>query len=71
MPVSAPREYETPDICCFCGRAVEPADPDRLRIGARWEQDGSQLEQGWGAHRGCLLERLHEQVKGQGPFFGG
>ena len=68
MPVSTPREQETSGICCFCGRAVEPGDPDRVRIDVRSEQDGGQLEQTWGAHHGCLLERLHEDVKGQGPF---
>ena len=69
MPVSTPREQETSDICCFCGRIVELADPERVRIGVGWGRDGSELEQSWAAHRGCLLERLDEQVKGRGPFF--
>jgi hypothetical protein len=57
-------------LCCFCGQSVEQEAPDRIRLGVRWLEDGREREQSWGAHRGCLLERLHEGVKGQGPFFG-
>ena len=69
MPVSAAREQEPSGLCCFCGQVVDRADPERVRIGVRWEREGTELDQSWGAHHGCLLECLHEQIKGQGPFF--
>ena len=69
MPVTTAPQQLTSEICCFCGQVLEHEDPERVRIGVRWERAGDEVEQSWGAHRECLLERLHEQVKGQGPFF--
>ena len=60
---------QTSDLCCFCGQGIEHTDPERIRIDACWEEGGNECEQSWRAHRRCLLERLHEAVKGQGRFF--
>jgi len=61
---------QTSDLCCFCGQGIEHTDPERIRIDARWEEGGNEREQSWRAHRRCLLERMHEAVMGEGPFFG-
>ena len=70
LPVSTSKGPVRSDICCFCGESVEHADPEHLRIDARWEQGGDERQQSWGAHQACLLDRMHDRVKGQGPFFG-
>lgn len=70
MPVNALRGPVTSDVCCFCGQRVEYADPEHIRIGVRWDDGGKERTQSWGAHHACLVERMHDRVKGQGPFFG-
>jgi hypothetical protein len=70
VPGSALRDPVTPDVCCFCGVSVEHSDPQRVRLDARWTSDGTDQHQSWAAHHKCLLERMHEGVMGQGPFFG-
>jgi|SRR5580693_7019790 hypothetical protein len=57
------------DVCCFCGETVEHADRERVRLSVRWIDGDDEREQSWGAHQSCVLERLNERVKGQGPFF--
>jgi hypothetical protein len=37
--------------CFFCGESRDDADP--ITLAAIWEEDGKQMEQYWGAHRGC------------------
>ena len=69
MPIRTPAGQST-DVCCFCGRGIEHSDPERVRIAARWQEGGSECEQSWRAHRGCLLERMNDAVLGEGPFFG-
>ncbi len=61
---------QTPDLCCFCGRGIEQTDPERIRLDARWEEGGNERGRSWRAHRGCLMERLHEAVRGERPLFG-
>jgi hypothetical protein len=70
LPVSDSMGSPTSEVCCFCGETVENSSPEHVRLDARWEKDGAEREQSWEAHHGCLLERLHERVKGQGPFVG-
>ena len=70
MPVDVPRGPVTTDICCFCGRAVEPSDGNRIRLSVSWLDESSQRTQSWDAHRDCLAERMHDAVAGTGPFFG-
>jgi hypothetical protein len=70
LPVSDSTGPVTSDVCCFCGESLEHANPEYIRIAARWEKDGAERQQSWGAHHGCLLERMHERVKEHGPFFG-
>ena len=70
IPLSALRKPVTSDVCCFCGRRVEHSDPEHIRVDVRWIEGGEERHQSWGAHRACLLERLHEGVKDQAPFFG-
>jgi hypothetical protein len=60
---------QTSDLCCFCGQGIEQTHPERIQIDAQWEEGGTKRQQSWGAHRKCLLERMHEAVRGQGPFF--
>jgi len=60
----------TAEVCCFCGKSVEHTDSEHIRISARWEEDGNERTQSWGAHHACLLDQMHDGVKGQGPFFG-
>ena len=70
--MSMPLRAETgrgSDLCCFCGQGIEHTDTERIRIDARWEGGGTERRQSWIAHRTCLLERMHEAVTGQGPFF--
>ena len=71
MPVNEPRGPVTSDLCCFCGESVEQADAERIRLSARWLEDGQEQTQDWGAHHRCLAERMHPSVSGAGPFFGG
>jgi hypothetical protein len=71
VPLSTSRGPSTADVCCFCGRSVEHSDNEYVRIGVRWiAEGGDERQQSWGAHHACLLERMHEGVKGHGPFFG-
>ncbi|HEX4519672.1 MAG TPA: hypothetical protein VH063_08850 [Gaiellaceae bacterium] len=70
MPTGAARGPVATDVCCFCGEAVEHATEERLRMTVLWVEDGVEGEQSWAAHRACLSDRLHERVKGTGPFFG-
>ena len=70
LPRTASRGSLASELCCFCGRSVDHAESEPIRVSARWDEDGAEREQSWGAHRACLLERMHEQVKGQGPIFG-
>lgn len=67
VPLKTPGRAATADLCCFCGEPVEDADAPQIRIDARWEHDGDQRQQSWGAHHRCLVERMHERVKGQQP----
>jgi hypothetical protein len=69
MPVDRTRSPATPDVCCFCGEGVERADGNWIRVDVRWGQGDGEGTQSWGAHRRCLVERMHERVAGTGPFF--
>lgn len=70
MPVAGARGQVTSDVCCFCGERVDQADSERVGVTARWIDERGERTQNWGAHRGCLAERMHERVSGTGPFFG-
>jgi len=70
VSVDTLRGLVTADVCCFCGRGVKESEGERIGLSARWEDDGVERTQSWGAHRECLTERLHDAVKGEGPFFG-
>ena len=67
--MDVPRGPVTTDICCFCGRAVEPSDGNRIRLSVSWLDESSERTQSWDAHRDCLAERMHEAVAGTGPLF--
>jgi hypothetical protein len=69
VPGSTAQVPTPSELCCFCGQHLEHADPERIRVGVSWEAGGSDHQQTFGAHSKCLTERLHETVKGQGPFF--
>jgi len=69
VPGSSLRGPITSDLCCFCGRHVEQADSERIRLSARWVEGGEEREQSWDAHRACFAERMDEALKGAGPFF--
>jgi hypothetical protein len=70
VPVDGPPAPVTSEVCCFCGQGIGPSHSEHIRLGARWREDGRDCEQSWRAHRSCLLERLHDGVQGEGPFFG-
>ena len=70
VPTGQLRGPVTADVCCFCGEDVEHTDGERIRLSARWVDDGQEKTQSWGAHRKCLAERMHDRVSGDGPFFG-
>jgi hypothetical protein len=69
VPTSASRDPLTADVGCFCGEGVERSDPEHIRLDARWAGDAGERQQSWGAHRRCLVEQMHEAVRGQGAFF--
>lgn len=69
MPTGVAPGSVTTDPCCFCGEDVEHATDERIRLSVRFVDDGSEGEQSWAAHRACLEQRMHERVKGTGPFF--
>ena len=70
LPIPRRGESVSDGICCFCGRTVEHADPERVGVSVRWIAGDEELQRSWAAHQTCLLERIHDRVKGQGPFFG-
>jgi hypothetical protein len=70
VPIPARSDPASADSCCFCGQAVAHSDLHRVRVTVRWIDGDQEHEQSWSAHRGCLLERMHPQVQGQGPFSG-
>jgi hypothetical protein len=70
VPGSGLRGPVTSDLCCFCGRRVEHSDSEEIRLSVRWVESGEERDQSWRAHHTCLAERMHEAVKGAGPFFG-
>ena len=70
VPGSSLRKPVTSDLCCFCGARVEGADGERTRLTVLWTEGGEEREQSWTSHRTCLAERMHEAVRGAGPFFG-
>jgi hypothetical protein len=69
VPLEALRRPGTADVCCFCGQVVRHSGADRLSLSVRWKNDATERTQSWGAHRTCLTERMHDTVKGTGPFF--
>jgi hypothetical protein len=70
MPRPAGRRAVAADVvCCFCGEELGGADPERVGVGVEWSDAGGEHEQRWGAHRACVAARLHERVRGVGPFF--
>jgi hypothetical protein len=70
VPVNEPGPIAA-DGCCFCGREVVEADADSVEVVVRWVGGaGDERSQGWSAHRTCLAGRMHESVRGVGPFFG-
>lgn len=70
LPIPRMGEPTTSDLCCFCGQTVGHTDPERVRVSVRWIDGSEERQQSWGAHRTCLLNRLHEKVTDRGPFFG-
>ena len=70
LPIPSRGERVPSGICCFCGEAVEHADPERVGISVRWIDGDDERQQSWLAHQRCLFERMHDSVKSQGPFFG-
>ena len=71
MPVDRSRGPVSSDLCCFCGRSVEPSDGQSVRLAVQWSEEGQERSQSWGAHRNCFVERMDPGVAGTGPFFGG
>ena len=69
VPLGSLRRSGAADVCCFCGQGVKHAGADRVSLSVRWQDDATERTQSWEAHRGCLTERLHDTVKGTGPFF--
>ena len=57
--------------CCFCGESIDDTVDGSITVSASWLEGGEERSQDWGAHRTCLAERLHERVRGTGPFFHG
>ena len=70
VPLEALRGLMTPEVCCFCGQVVKDPGSEHLSLAARWEGGSGEGTQSWAAHRACLAERIHDTVKGTGPFFG-
>jgi hypothetical protein len=66
LPQQQRRGPVTPESCCFCG---EDVGEDSVEVTVRWLENGQERAQTWRAHRACLAERLHERVRGSGPFF--
>jgi hypothetical protein len=69
--ISVPMKEPGPvaaDGCCFCGADVE-AGADHVSVVVRWVEDGDERSQSWSAHRACLAGRMHESVRGVGPFW--
>jgi hypothetical protein len=69
VSVDASRGPVTMGVCCFCGQDVTRSGGERISLSARWNDDATERTQSWEAHRACLTERLHDTVKGAGPFF--
>jgi hypothetical protein len=69
MPTGPAAGSAVSDNCCFCGRELEHTADDRIRLSAQWLDDDVEHSQSWAVHRACLAERMHERVKGVGPFF--
>ena len=69
LPVDDLRGPATADLCCFCGRSVQPSDPERVLLSASWLDAGQERTQSWGAHHRCLVERMHESATDTGAFF--
>jgi hypothetical protein len=73
VPVKEPGPAAGPfaaDSCCFCGEDVETG-AETVEVVVRWVGDaGEEGSQAWSAHRACLAGRVHESVRGVGPFFG-
>ncbi len=69
LPVAAAKAAGSSELCCFCGQSVVSSDAEAIRVAASWRESEIEREQSWRAHRGCLLERMHEHVAGAGPFF--
>jgi hypothetical protein len=61
LPVDDARRT-SPDVCCFCGEAVEPDGGEFVRLSARWSEGDEERTQSWDAHRSCLAERLHDSA---------
>ncbi len=70
MPTGPAPGSAATDSCCFCGREIEHSADDRIRLSAQWIEDDVERGQSWAAHRDCVAERMHERVRGAGPFFG-
>jgi hypothetical protein len=67
IPVTEPQDRGAGEVCCFCGEGIEGED---VSVEARWVEGGEERSQTWRAHRACLAGRMHESVRGSGPFFG-
>jgi hypothetical protein len=70
VPLKATPESVASKICCFCGEVVEQGDGREISLAAVWTDDKGEQRQTWGAHHGCFAERMHEDSRGTGPFFG-
>jgi ribosomal protein L34E len=62
VPTSSSRGPAEPDVCCFCGEPVGHAE--RVELDARWVAESEERHRSLSAHRSCLLDRLHERVRG-------
>jgi hypothetical protein len=67
MPIETPNSV-TPDVCCFCGQAVQHLESEGIHLSAHWLEGGHEKSQSWIAHHTCLGERLHDSMSGTGPF---
>ena len=53
-------ESEIDFICLFCGLSRKD---DPITVAAIWDEDGTQREQFWGAHRSCLIAQMSQPTR--------
>lgn len=63
--MSGPEEQRVDVACAFCGEGVDYTDDDPIAIGVveRWRPYDEQPDRTLYAHRACLYERLHPEVR--------